>query len=156
MSYHMSGASLSKIRHGIVKLQAQKQRIRAKAEEKAGEMKITLETQAACASAAYLMGRIETKTGKPLELFGVPADGLVGAGLVAAAFLDLTGKYDEDMLNIGNGVLSAFVARKAYTFGVSAAKEGRFLGANAVGNLFGAGHVRAADHDLAEELRRSA
>jgi len=126
-----------------------------KIEEKTGEVKATLEFQAAVLGTAYMMGRIETKTGKHLELFGVPIEIMLGGALVVTAMADLAGKYDEDLLNLGNGMAAAGLARLGYSYGASAAKEGRFLGV-AGSPRFGYGTMprsNMADSALADALR---
>jgi len=128
-AYSMSASTVGRVRHEIEKARNLAARIRHKAQEKAGETKEILEVQGACAATAYLAGRIETATGKPLEVFGVPVDMAVGTLLLAGAIFDMGGRYDEDLLHVGNGVLAGWTARKAHALGVSASKEGRFLGA---------------------------
>lgn len=155
----LSSSMASRIKAHIAKLETARDRIKAKAEEKAGEMKTTLEVQGACAVSSYVVGRLEQKNGKPLEIFGVPADAAAGAVLVGAAILDLTGKYDEDALNMGNGVLAGFVARKMYAMGTRAQQKGTLFGASSIPAISGGhrvGGVASADAELAEQLRRSA
>lgn len=152
----MSSGMASRIKAHIAKLESARDRIKAKAEEKAGEMKTVLEVVGACAISSYVIGRIEQKTGKAAEIFGMPADGAVGLAMVGMAMLDLAGKYDEDLLNIGVGVSCGFVSRKGYAMGHAAQQKGNLFGASSIPSISGARGVRSIDDAVAEAIRQSA
>lgn len=132
----ISDAQLSKIQGFVANQRNRASRAAAKAEEKAGEMKSTLECVGAAAAMGYARGKMEDASGVwnvPLVKFDVEL--VAGTALVAGVFFDLFGKYDEDALNVGNGILAHYagqVMRKT-------AKTGSFT------QVAGAGH---APHQL--------
>lgn len=81
-------------------------RIKAKTEEKAGEVFKMLETIGGGLAVGAIRGKygaIEVGPGVPLEL-------IAGAGLHAIGFLDLAGKHSEHVHNLGNSVLTTWAA----------------------------------------------
>lgn len=81
-------------------------RVKAKTEEKAGEVFRLLESVGAGLGVGALRGKygaVEVGPGVPLEL-------IVGVGLHAVGFLDVAGKHSEHVHNLGNSVLATWAA----------------------------------------------
>lgn len=57
-----------------------------------------------------------------LELAGVDASLVFGGGLHVLAFLNMFGKYDEHIHNVGNGFFGEYLGQKGYEFGLDAKK----------------------------------
>lgn len=127
-------------------LKTAKNRLREKAEEKAGEVKSSLEVAAGAAGAAYVVGQLEGR-GHKAEIMSLPVDLVAGGLCIALGVFDAAGKYDEDTLNLGNGIVAQYIGRKMYEMG----KAG-----GAKGNLFGADFISGVDEDLAARVRMNA
>jgi hypothetical protein len=103
----------------VAKLQsfasASKSRIakaKERAQEKAGEVKSTLE----CVGAAGLMGYVRGKREDAAGVWNAPfvkfdMELMVGLTTVGCAYFDLFGKYDEDVLMAGNGILAHYTGQ---------------------------------------------
>ena len=105
----ISDAQLAKVQGFVQKQKARANSAKEKAEEKAGEMKGTLECVGAAAAMGYLRGKREDEFGvwnAPLVDFDMEL--LTGLSLVGLAFFDVFGKYDDDVLNMGNGILAHY------------------------------------------------
>jgi len=74
---------------------------------------------------AFLAGYARARFGEggTLELAGVDASIVVGGGLHVLAFLNMFGKYDEHIHNVGNGFLGEYLGQKGYEFGLDAKKS---------------------------------
>ena len=105
----ISDQQLSKVQNYVQKQHMTVAKAKAKAEEKFGEMKGTLECVGAAAAMGYLRGTKESPDGiwnapwveVDMELLG-------GLTLVGLSFFDVFGKYDDDVLNMGNGILAHY------------------------------------------------
>ena len=105
-------------------------RIRKKAEERTGRVKDFAETAAGGLVGGYLSHRLGDQEGM-VSVFGFrfnPALA-IGAGLGIGGLFEIGGKYSEDMINLGGGMVAGY----AYEFG---AKTG--ANAKAAGTMFGA------------------
>jgi hypothetical protein len=105
----ISDAQLAKVQGFVAKQKARANSAKEKAEEKAGEMKGTLECVGAAAAMGYVRGKREDAAGvwnAPFVKFDMEL--LTGLSLVGLAFFDVFGKYDDDVLNMGNGILAHY------------------------------------------------
>ena len=108
----ISDQQLSKVQSFVGAQKMRANRAKMLAEEKAGEMKATLECVGAAGAIGYARGKFEDASGvwnAPFVKFDVEL--LTGLSLVGMAFFDLFGKYDEDVLNAGNGVLAHYTGQ---------------------------------------------
>ncbi len=114
----ISEAQLAKIQSRFASERMRAQKVRQKAEEKASEMKSTLECVGAAAAVGWLRGKYEQPDGSWNTPFvAVDMELIIGAAAVGASFFDLFGKYDEDVLNAGNGILAHYTGQVMRKFG---------------------------------------
>ena len=112
MTHSISNRTLAHVRSTIEKARAAHARVKAKAEEKAGEVKQTLEVVGAAAGIAFIRGKMEDGSGA-WNIPGTQIDMELAAGvaMIGAAYFDLFGKYDEDVLNAGNGIMAHYAGQ---------------------------------------------
>lgn len=114
----ISDRELAKVQTAVSANQTRMARARAKAAEKAGEMKQVLEVVGAAGALGFLRGKMEEADGA-WNIPGTTIDIEMAAGLllVGTAFFDIFGKYDEDVLNAGGGVLAHYAGQVFRKFG---------------------------------------
>lgn len=83
-----------------------------KAMEKAGEIKEVCEIVGGAGAIGFARGKLEDASGA----FNIPGTSIdvelvVGMGLVGAGMMDALGKYDNDAIAVGSGVLAHYVGQ---------------------------------------------
>lgn len=111
---------------------------KARAEEKAGEIKDGLEIVGSAMLMGYLRGYRE-KSGANFNIPGTSIDIelAAGMGLVGLGLSDWLGKYDNDALMTGYGMLAHYGGQVARIYG----KSGEFSMAAGVGGSFPGAHT---------------
>lgn len=108
----ISDAQIARLQSSYANMQNKMASARARAEEKAGEIKQTAEIVGAAGGMGFLRGKFQEADGS----FNIPGttidiEMVAGIGLVGAAMMDLFGKYDEDVLAAGNGILAHYTGQ---------------------------------------------
>lgn len=128
----ISDSQIAKIQSFVGKQKARANAVKAKAEEKAGEMIATLECVGGAAAMGYIRGKREDAAGvwnAPFVKFDMEL--LTGLSFVGLALFDVFGKYDQHAHNIGNGILAHYsgqVMRKMAKTGSFSQVAGRRIG----------------------------
>lgn len=117
----ISDAQLAKVNQYAANVQSKLAKAKEKAEEKAGEVKTGLEIVGAAVGVGFVRGKVE-KAGKEFRVPGTQIDLelALGLGITGAGLMDAFGKFDQDALNVGYGILAHWggqIARKAATTG---------------------------------------
>jgi hypothetical protein len=110
----ISDAQISRLQSSYESVQRRAANAKKRAEEKAGEIKQTLEVVGAAAGVGALRGKMEEADGS----FNIPGTSIdielvIGMGLLGASMMDLFGKYDEDVLAVGNGIMAHYIGQVA-------------------------------------------
>ena len=95
------------------KMKAQMKSIRTRATAKSAEMIGAAEVAGGAVLAGYIRGRYPERQ----QIMGKDTDLVVGTVLTLAGLADLAGKYDDDLINFGSGMLSFYLAREAQVAG---------------------------------------
>lgn len=114
----ITDTQLARVQGAMATMQSKAMKAKEKAQEKAGEMKQTLETVGAAGALCFIRGKMEADDGS----WVVPGTTIdielaVALGILGAGFFDLFGKYDEDVLNAGNGILAHYTGQVFRKFG---------------------------------------
>ncbi len=101
----------------LARVQTSLAKTKARAEQKAGEIKDGLEIVGGAALMGFIRGMVEKKNGPGSFTIAnsIDIEFLAGTALVGAGMMDLVGKYDNDALMLGFGMLAHYsgqVARK--------------------------------------------
>jgi hypothetical protein len=139
----ISDTQLARVQNAMSAQGARIQRAKKKAEEKAGEAKTVAEMVAGAGAVGFIRGKMEDKSTGAWNIPGTTIDieMAAGLGLVGAAFFDVFGKYDEDVLAIGGGVLAHYAGQVFRKYG----QTGNFalVAGRGEPQLVGAGHRSA-------------
>ena len=116
----ISDTQITRLQSAMASAQTKMASARAKAEEKAGEIKDMAEIVGAAALIGFGRGYME-KQGKEFVVPGTSIDIELVAGLAlsGAALMDLFGKYDQDVANVGYGILAHYVGQVGRNWGKS-------------------------------------
>lgn len=119
----ISEAGLARIQTHVAGLQNKIARAKANAELKAGEVKDGLEVVGAAALMGFVRGKME-KDGKSFVVPGTSIDIELATGLAlaGAGLMDAFGKYDQDAMMAGYGMLAHYMGQVGRTYG----KTGEF------------------------------
>lgn len=158
----MSDQAIKKVSHTIQKMKAAHVNIRDKVQKKTGEAIHAAEVVGGGALAGYLHTRFaDEKTGK-LLIPGTQIEALlgVGFGMVAVGYLDMAGRYDDDAMNVGAGMLAGYAFQKMSEVGNKAKANGTIFGQlQGAGQAFGMMANPAVgamtDSEYAMSLRRN-
>lgn len=116
MAIVLSDSQQMKLREHVKTLEdrAKMAKSRALKAVKDGEVKTVVEAVGAAAAIGYMRGLLERQN-KQFVIPGTEIDaGLaIGAGLIVAGMTDLFGKYDNDAINAGAGILAASASQLA-------------------------------------------
>lgn len=107
----ISDAQVSRVQATIGSLSARANRAKAAAEKQANNMMKVAEIVGAGAAIGFVRGKME-KTGD----FNIPGTQIdielaVGLGLTGASLFEVFGKWDDDALNVGSGVLAHYAGQ---------------------------------------------
>ena len=107
----ISDAQVSRVQATIGSLSAKANRAKAAAEKQADNMMKVAEIVGAGAAIGFVRGKME-KTGD----FNIPGTQIdiemaVGLGLTGASLFEVFGKWDDDALNVGSGVLAHYAGQ---------------------------------------------
>lgn len=105
----ISDSQLERVQAGIAATAARANRAREAVAKQAHTMKTGAEIVGAAAALAFVRGKYE-KDGSQFVIPGTTIDGQLAIGVVAvgAAMFNVAGRYDEDLLNMGFGVLAGY------------------------------------------------
>lgn len=128
----ISDAQLARVQSSFGSMKSKVDRAKAKAEEKAGEFKQLAEVTGAAAAMGFIRGKMEDKATGAFNIPGTSIDiELIAAlALIGTSMLDMFGKYDEDVLNAGSGIMAHYAGQMFRHWG----KTGNF--ALIAGNQF--------------------
>lgn len=117
---NISNAEIAKVQSGYARLQNYVARVKASAEIKAGEIKDGIEVVGAPAILGFIRGKME-KEGKTLTFPGTQIDIelALGMALAGAGLMDAFGKYDNDAMMAGYGLLAHYFGQLGRNFGKS-------------------------------------
>lgn len=127
----LSETQLARVQDTVQKLKAKAANAGKKAvkSQKASEVKSTIECVGAAGAMGFLRGKLEDDAGVwNLPFVGIDAELTAGTLLIGGALFDLFGKYDEDVLSMGQGVMAHYVGQVMRKMSKSGKAEGRFLG----------------------------
>ena len=105
----ISDAQLERVQSGMASIAARANRARELVAKQAHTMKKVGEIVGGAAAMGFVRGKYE-KDGSQFVIPGTTIDGQLALGVAAvgAAMFNVAGKYDEDLLNIGCGVLAGY------------------------------------------------
>lgn len=108
----ISDAQLTKIQSFVANQKNRASKAAQVTAQKANEMKSTVECVGAAAAMGFARGKLEDEAG----VWNVPfvkadVEMVAGIALVGGVFFNLFGKYDEDVLNVGNGILAHYTGQ---------------------------------------------
>lgn len=114
----ISDTQIAKVQSTIGSLAARANRAREQAAKKADDMKKIAEIVGGGAAMGFVRGKME----KDGSAFTVPGTSIdielaVGLGLTGAALFEVFGKWDEDALNVGTGVLAHYAGQVFRNYG---------------------------------------
>jgi len=114
----ISDTQIAKVQSTIGGLAARANRAREKAEQKAGDMKKVAEIVGGGAAIGFVRGKWEAN-GDAFVVPGTSIDMQLAAGLAlsGAAMFEVFGKYDQDALNVGSGVLAHYAGQILRNYG---------------------------------------
>jgi hypothetical protein len=114
----ISDTQISRVQSTIGSLAARANRAKEEAARKAGDMKKMAEIVGGGAAIGFVRGKME-KDGSAFTIPGTSIDIelAVGLGLTGAALFEVFGKYDEDALNVGAGVLAHYAGQVFRNYG---------------------------------------
>ncbi len=136
------------------------EKVKAKAEKKALEIKGTIETVGGGAFAGYARGHFEDEAGE-WKLFGLDVAPDLAAGLTAIGlgYFEVLGRVSEDSLHVGNGITAFYTGMRTREIAKKRKSEGKVLGSGRVGRAFPGNTARGASLGAEaltdEELARS-
>ncbi len=116
----LTDSQLAKVQSTVAAAQNRMQLAKARAEQKAGEVKDGLEIVGGATLMGYLRG-IREKGGNAFTIPGTQIDIelVAGMGLVGAGLADVLGKYDNDALMLGYGMLAHYSGQIGRNWGKS-------------------------------------
>jgi hypothetical protein len=114
----ISDTQIARVQSTIGSLAARANRAKEEAAKKAGDMKKMAEIVGGGAAIGFVRGKME-KDGGAFTIPGTQIDIelAVGLGLTGAALFEVFGKYDEDALNVGAGVLAHYAGQVFRNYG---------------------------------------
>jgi hypothetical protein len=114
----ISDTQIARVQSTIGSLAARAARARETAARKATDMKKIAEVVGGGAAMGFVRGKME-KDGSAFTIPGTAIDMelAVGLGLTGAALFEVFGKYDDDALNVGSGVLAHYAGQVFRNFG---------------------------------------
>jgi hypothetical protein len=109
----ISDTQIAKLQTSYGSMQARMARAKEKAEEKAGEFKQLAEVVGAAGAMGFIRGKMEDKSTGAFNIPGTTIDVelVTGLALIGTGMLDMFGKYDEDVLNAGSGVMAHYAGQ---------------------------------------------
>lgn len=113
----MSDKELAKTQGFFAKQKDRAKRVAEKAREKQEEFVSTMECVGGAAAMGYLRGWRE-KGGNQFTIMGADIEMITGISLIGMSYFDLFGKWDKDVLNIGNGIMAHYTGQVARKFAV--------------------------------------
>lgn len=105
MSMKLTKADAARAHERLNSLRNRIARVKADAEATTEKVVRTIEV----GGTAFAMGVMQGRTGG-LEIFGVPAELLIGIGGCVGGYFDAAGKASDHLLNVGDGALAAYLA----------------------------------------------
>lgn len=114
----ISDAQLARVQNTMASNQSRTDRARKKAKEKATEMTYMLEMVGGAGAMGFVRGKMEEPDGSwNIPGTTIDIEMVAGLGLVGAALFDLFGKWDDDALMVGGGVLAHYTGQVFRKFG---------------------------------------
>jgi len=125
----VSEAQMAKFGAALRKSDERIKRFKAKAEERAGKVRDLATTTLGGAMGGYISGRLGDAAGK-MTVFGFNFDPALAGGVAfgVAGLLDVFGKYSDDALNVGGGMLSYSIGKYAFDTGQKGKQAGTLFG----------------------------
>lgn len=121
----VTDTQLARVQSVVAGAQNKYMSVKAKAEAKAGEIKDLAEVVGGAAVMGYLRGMVEKSPDNVLGgKFVIPGTSidielLAGMGLTGAGMMDVFGKYDQDALMFGYGMLAHYTGQVSRNMGKS-------------------------------------
>lgn len=113
----ISDAQVSRVQATIGSLSARANRAKAAAEKQANNMMKVAEIVGAGAAIGFVRGKMEKPDASGVAgSFNIPGTQIdielaVGLGLTGASLFEVFGKWDDDALNVGSGVLAHYAGQ---------------------------------------------
>lgn len=116
----ISDAQLERVQAGVASMHARAQRAKEAIERQADNMKKVGEIVGGAAAIGFVRGKYE-KDGSKFVIPGTTIDGqlAIGVAAVGAALFNVAGKYDDDLLNVGSGILAGYAQDVFRAYGKS-------------------------------------
>lgn len=114
----ISDTQISRVQSTIGSLAAKANKAKETAARKAADMKKMAEIVGGGAAIGFVRGKME-KDGSSFTIPGTQIDYelAAGLGLTGAALFEVFGKYDEDALNVGSGILAHYAGQVMRNYG---------------------------------------
>lgn len=115
----MSDGQITALQRYVAGAQTGMAKAKAKAEEKAGEVKDVMESVGAAALIGFIRGKVEAGGTRQFVIPNTTIDGelVIGTMLIGASLMDLFGKYDQDVQNAGVGIMAHYMGQVARNWG---------------------------------------
>jgi len=154
----ISDSQVSRVQATIGSLSAKANRAKAAAEKQADNMMKVAEIVGAGAAIGFVRGKMEKPDASGIAgVFNIPGTQIdiemaVGLGLTGASLFEVFGKWDDDALNVGSGVLAHYAGQvfrnwgKTDSFALVAGAHGPIglAQGGAARDLIGAGGMSSA------------
>lgn len=113
----ISDTQIARVQSTIGSLAARANRVKEEAMKKAGDMKKVAEIVGGGAAIGFVRGKMEKDGAFTIPGTQIDIELAVGLGLTGAAMFDVFGKYDEDAMNVGSGVLAHYAGQVMRNYG---------------------------------------
>lgn len=160
----ISDQQISRVQSALGSMAARASRAAEKAKQKSHQMTKVAEIVGGAAAVGFVRGKMEDKTTGAWNVPGTNLDIelLAGLGLSGAALFEVFGKWDEDALNVGSGVLAHYAGQVFRKYGQSgdfALVAGHnypyhgHIGGGAAGHIGVGGAASHVGADMSDALR---
>jgi hypothetical protein len=151
----ISHNALAKVEHTLNRGHELARRAKAKATEKANQVKDAAEIVFGGLAVGYARGKMEDANGQWL----IPGTTLdielvAGAGLIGAALFDVLGDYDDDAVNVGAGMLAHYGGQVGRNFAKSGSLQWPLIAGGSAPIIGRGGVPIVGADDLATALSR--
>jgi hypothetical protein len=117
----ISDQQISRVQGALGSMAARASRAAEKAKQKSHQMTKTAEIVGGAAAIGFVRGKMEDKATGAWNVPGTNLDIelLAGVGLAGAAMFEVFGKWDEDALNVGAGIMAHYAGQVFRKYGSS-------------------------------------
>lgn len=157
----ISDQQISRVQGALGSMAARASRAAEKAKQKSHQMTKMAEIVGGAAAIGFVRGKMETGGAWNVPGTSLDIELVAGLGLSGAAMFEVFGKWDEDALNVGSGILAHYAGQVFRKYGATgdfalvAGHNYPFHGQIAGGatNLISGGAANLVGADMSDALR---